>query len=166
MRGFLNVLFLTLIVIVSFVVFFPKEKLYSLAQEKLKDYSVAIETKSVNSEMFSLELLELEAFLSGSRVASVGDASFGLFSVRLNDVRAMGSFADMMPVISVVDARIGFGEIARASGNFGEVVACVLWSEKKIILEAFISDSIKNKYKIIFAKFKKEGDKYIYEIHL
>lgn len=166
MRGFLNVLFLTLVVLVSFFVFFPKEKLYFLAQEKLLAYNVTLKSKVVKSNAFSLELRDLDVFLSGSRVANVGEVRIGLFGVLAKDARADGTFKEMLPVASVVDAGLGFGEIARASGNFGEVVASLNLSERKLVLEAFVDENTKRKYNAVFVRFKKVGDRYVYEISL
>jgi hypothetical protein len=163
MKKILNSLFLTFVLVSSFVVVFPKDKLYSLLQNELLTYNITLESKDVASKPFSLNIQNSDVFLSGSKILSIQMSNIGFFGADFEGIVSHGTFKDMIPNIKNINVSYSIGEFAKASGNFGEVKASLNLSDKKIIIEAAINQATKNKYAIIFAKFNKSGDKYVYE---
>jgi len=166
MKKFFNVIFLIFIFIASFVIFFPKEKLFYYAQEKLLAYNIMIEPRDVKSQLFSLDLQKTYVLLSGSRVASIKHANISLFGANFEDVEGIGAFKSTVPTAKEINIFYKPGVFAKVKGDFGEIIATFNISKKKIILVAKIQQAVKNKYNMLFSKFKKVGDIYVYEITL
>ncbi|MDQ7045574.1 MAG: hypothetical protein Q9M32_06665 [Sulfurimonas sp.] len=166
MKKILNIIFLSFIFLASFIIFFPKEKVYYFAQEKLAIHEINIESKIVESRLFSLDLQESTLLLSGSPIAKIKHLNISLFGMRIEDIRGIGAFEHTVPSLTQVDIAYKPGVFAVASGDFGEITASFKLSDMKIILKANMQQATKNKYSMIFAKFKKVGDSYVYEISL
>ncbi|WP_455756674.1 hypothetical protein [Sulfurimonas sp.] len=163
MKKTLNIIFLTFVLFTSFVVFYPKDKLYYLLQEKLLAYNVTLESQKIKSNAFSLEIENSYVLLSGSKIASFKKLNLSFFGILIEDVKTLGTFTNTLPHAKTIEVDFGIGEIAVAKGDFGEILATLNLSNKKIIVDAKINSAIKGKYNMIFAKFKKVGDKYVYE---
>ena len=163
MRKILSTLFLTLVLLTSFIAFFPKDKLYFFLQEKLLAYNVQVESSSVKSKAFALDIKKSYILLSGARVAKVGEIHISLLGVTLKNVQALGSFKNMVPTLKSVKIEYLPKISGVAGGDFGKIDSRVSLSEKKVIFEAKVNQAVKNRYKMIFAEFKKVGDKYVYE---
>lgn len=166
MKKFLNIIFLVLVFIASFVIFFPKEKLYYYAQEKLLVYNIMIESKSIKSQPFSLDAQQSYVLLSGSRIASIKHFNISLFGMTFEDVQGIGAFKSTVPDSKEIHISYKPGTFAKIDGDFGEIVGILDISDKKIIFEAKIQEAVKNKYNMLFSKFKKVGEIYVYEITL
>ncbi|WP_373035036.1 hypothetical protein [Sulfurimonas sp.] len=166
MKKIFNVIFLVFIFIASFIIFFPKEKLYYYAQEKLLVYNIMIESKSIKSQPFSLDVQQSYILLSGSRVASIKHFNISLFGMNFEGVEGIGAFKSTVPASKQINIFYKPGTFAKVNGDFGEIIGTLDIGEKKIIFEAKIQQAVKNKYSMLFAKFKKVGDIYVYEITL
>jgi len=166
MKKVFNVIFLVFIFIASFTLFFPKEKLYYYAQEKLLAHNIMIESKNITSQPFSLDVQKSYVLLSGSRVASIKHFNISLFGMNVEDVQGIGAFKSAVPSLKQINLLFKPGVFAKIDGDFGEIIGTINISKKKIILKANIQQAVKNKYSMIFSKFKKKGDIYVYEITL
>ena len=164
MKKILNFLFLSFVFLTVFVAVFPKDKLYFFAQEKLKAYSITLESQKVESNAFNLEVTNTNVLLAGSKVASIKHLSISMLGANFSSVRPLGHFKNMIPQADSVDVALGLGEVGVAKGSFGSVAALLDLSKKKIILKADVKPAVKNKFSMIFKKFKKQGDGYVYEL--
>ena len=162
MKKFLNIVFLFFVLLTSFVVFFPKEKLYYLLEEKLLAYSVTLETQEVKSNPFSLDIQNTHILLAGSQIASFRGLNISIFGATAKDVKTVGAFANKLPHAKSIKLDFGISKIGVVKGSFGEILAILDVFERKITLEAKINSATKNRYRDIFAQFKKQGDKYVY----
>ena len=166
MKKFFNIIFLVLVFTASFVIFFPKEKLFYYAQKKLSAYNIMIESKNIKSQPFSLDVKKSYILLSGSRVASIKHFNISLFKMNFEDVQGIGAFKRTIPTAKEIDIFYKPGIFAKADGDFGEIIGTLDIKKKKIIFKAKIQQAVKNKYSMLFSKFKKVGDVYVYEITL
>jgi len=163
MKKSFNLIFLIFVLLTSFVVFFPKEKLFYLLQEKLLAYNVTLETKSVTSNALSLDVQNLDILLAGSQIATLQTLHLSLFGIKASDIKAVGVFANKIPNVQTADIHFGVAEVGSVKGNFGTLLVSINIFKRKIVLEAKVNANIKNKYRMIFTQFKKVGDKYVYE---
>ena len=164
MKKLLNIIFLSLVFITTFVVFFPKDKLYFYLQKKLLAYNVVLESEEVISNPCSIDVKNTYVLLSGSRIASIKNLHVSLLGIKLENVRAQGNFQNTMPSAKTIDVGLGIPEFANANGTFGTIVGKVDISNKKLIVDAKITPAIKNKYNMLFNQFKQKGDIYVYEL--
>ena len=120
MKKVYHFIFLSIVFIMTFIIVFPKEKLYYFLQEKLVAYNVTLESEEVVSHPFSLELKNTHILLANSKVASVKHLTLTLVGAELLNVRSLGTFKNMLPVADRIDAHLSLGEVALAQGSFGE----------------------------------------------
>jgi len=163
MKKILSSVFLTFVLFMSFIVFFPKQKLYYLLQERVLPYSVRVEAGSVTPSAFSLDLQNISILLADSKVAHAKSAHLSLLGMELNDIKTAGMLADGLPDIKKVAITFGVGAKGVITGEFGKVLANLDIFKRKIVVEAKININVKNRYKMIFSQFKKVGDKYVYK---
>lgn len=164
MKKVYHFIFLSIVFIMTFIVVFPKQKLYYFLQEKLVAYNITLESEEVVSHPFSLELKNTHILLANSKVASVKHLTLTLVGAELLNVRSLGTFKNMLPVADRIDAHLSLGEVALAQGSFGEIAAVLDLDRKKLILQAKMKQAVKNQYNTAFAQFKKQGDMYVYEL--
>ena len=165
MKKVLNFLFLSIVFVVSFVVVFPKEKLYFLANEKLKAYDVSLESSKLESSSTGLMVENTYVLLAGARVASIRNMDLSLFGIEIQRVRLLGNFASMFPRVDLVDVSYDFDEFAKASGNFGDIVASIDRASNSLILKAKVEKKTIKKYNLVFLNFKNVGGEYVYKLH-
>jgi len=166
MKKFFNILFLVILFIASFIAFFPKEKLYYYGQKKLLPYNIMVQSKAIQSEPFSLDIQQSSIFLSGSKIATLQHCTISLLGIHCKNIEAIGTFKSTIPTFKQIDIFYKPGVFATINGDFGTITATLDIKEKKIIFKAKIEQAVKNRYKILFATFKKRGDIYVYEITL
>jgi len=165
MKKVFNFLFLTTLFVVSFVAFFPKEKIYSLLQNELMPYSVALESQKVDSNPFSLDLKNTAVLLSGSQVAKIRKAHISLVGMSFEGISAVGSFREYVPVINSIDIKYKTGEFLDVISDAGTARGIVDISAKKLIFEVKLKPTEIQKYAKALTQFKKVGDKYVYELN-
>ncbi len=164
MRAFLKYIFLIVVFFTVLVAVFPKEKLYFFLEQRLKAYSVTLESQSIEPHLFSLDVDNSDVLLAGAKVVSIKNLHISLLGIKVQRVRPMGAFKSMMPMVDSAVVSLNPSRLGVASGAFGEVTASLDITNKKLLIKASIKAATKSKYKMLFKKFKKQGDLYIYEL--
>lgn len=164
MKRFFTILLLCVVFLTSFVLSFPKERLYYYAQEKLLSYNVVVESQTLRSDFCGVYGKRDTLLLSGSRIATIKEFSLTLSGMHFSDIKALGSFKSSVPVLKSIDISYNPKRFLVARGDFGEIVGSL--EGKKILLEAKITQGVRNRYSMLFSNFKKIGGKYVYKIDL
>ncbi|MDF1875390.1 hypothetical protein JHD48_06560 [Sulfurimonas sp. SAG-AH-194-I05] len=165
MKKVLYFVLLVSVFIATFIIVFPKEKLYFLLQEELTTHNIHIESQTITSNAFSLDIKNTNIFLAGSKIASVKNLHVTLLGFDASHIRSLGTFKNMLPPIDTVETSLSLEELATAKGNFGTLRVAVNLESNKLVVTANINSVIKNKYNMLFAQFKKQGSTYVYELH-
>lgn len=160
--------FLYSFVFLALVIFFsPKENIYYLVQKELKKYSIVIESKDIKDTGFGLKLENVKIYFEGIEAAKTLELDIDLFFV-LNSLKAQ-----MIRVSSVASSYIPtkvdtlsatytifkpFEIKITSNGEFGEVEGEVNLTEKKLVLNLKASKKMKQDYRKILYKLKKQKD--------
>lgn len=163
MKKIFNFVFLIILFVVSFVAFFPKEKLYFLLQKELLVHNISIDSQKITDNPFSIELANSFILLSGSKIASIGKTNISIIGINMENINAINSFKNIVPNVKTINIKYSIGKFATIRGDFGEIIGYFDLSNKKVIFEAKIKKNIYEKYHTLFSNFKKIGDKYSYE---
>ncbi len=172
MKFLFKSLILFLLFIVSLILFFPKNQIFYLLEEKLQTKDIIVSDEIRNSKFFSFEIKGANIYFQNLLTANIKDiniTSFILFSkIEAKQILISKSFEQFLPnkidEISLTYSISDFKNILiNAKGEFGtfsgniDVVSNVLKGE----LEA--SSLMKSKYRNLLTQFKLENGKYKYE---
>ena len=161
-----SIFLLLILFAVSFVAFFPKERLYFYGQKKLQVYGIDITAKRCDSHPFSLDLHKLVINYSGASVLRLEQATITPFSLILENVRGMGLLGEIVPPLLHVDAYTKSGKFLVMSSSYGTAEGMFDWKEKKILLRIMPTAQGIRKYAKSLRQCKKVGGDYVYEYHL
>ncbi len=161
-----------LLFFVSLILFFPKNQMFNLVEQKLQTKDIIVSDELRNSKFFSFEIKGANIYFQNILTANVKDiniTSFIFFSkIEAKQILISKSFEQFLPnkidevVLSysvsnynnvLIDAK---GEFGIFSGNI-DVFSNVLKGELKP------SSLMKSKYKNLLSQFKLENGKYKYE---
>lgn len=158
---------LILVFILTFLISFPKNKVYELVLDNLAKYDVSIVSQDKDISSLGIELDNNNIYLSGAKIAKVSKIDFEMYRIKANNIRFSGSFKQMLPSIEEALVYIKLGDFLNVTGKFGTIVGNLDISNKKIILTANITSNMYNKYRNVFKIFKKSKDTkgYIYEFN-
>ena len=163
MKKIFGFIFLLILFVVSFIGFFPKDKVYFLLQKELLVHDISINSQKVKTQPFSIGTENSFLLLSGTRISKIDTINVSLTGIVATNIKAINSFKNIVPDIKSLNINYTLGKFATVSGDFGKIFGFLDLSNKKIIFEANIKRNVWKKYNTIFSNFKKVGDKYTYE---
>ena len=160
---------LVMVFIVTFVISFPKDRVYHLLINSLESYDIQLQSKDTDISALGIDMKNSEIYMSQSQVGYIDSIDIGLFSMKMENVRFQNSVKQMVPDIKELNLFLSLGEFLNISGKFGSIAGTIDLGNRKIVFVANIKDSIYKKYKNAFGVFKKVKNKkgeYIYELNI
>ena len=165
----MRAILLILVFIITFVISFPKQKVYFLILNNLSNYDIQLQTKNKNISPLGIDLKSNDIYMSKSQIGHIDSIDIGLFGLSLNNVKFSGTIKQMIPDIKEVNIYLSMGEFLNISGEFGKIVGNIDLIKREIKIIAKMDVNNYNRYKNIFGVFKqiknKKGE-YIYELNI
>ncbi|RLA84573.1 MAG: hypothetical protein DRG78_01055 [Epsilonproteobacteria bacterium] len=165
----MRVLALIVIFVVTFVISFPKDKVYYFILDNLLAYNIQIEPKQKDISAFGIDLKSNSIYLSQSKIGYVENIDIGILSLELDNIKFAGVFKQTLPNIKELNVYLKVGDFFDVVGDFGSVVGNLNIMDRKIVFKANIKANAYQKYKNIFGMFKKSKSvkgEYIYEFNI
>lgn len=164
MNNITKTLILIFIFLITFIISFPKDKIYYYSLSKLKEHNIAINSLKKDIGLMNIDLQNNIIYLSNASIARASSIDIGLLSIDVNNVNFQGSFTSLVPKIDHIKIWYSLGKFLEVKGKFGNIIAKTDIFNKKIIFTANIDQNTYNKYRNIFKKFKKSKEGYKYEL--
>lgn len=172
MKFLFKMIILTILFLVSLLVFFPKIELYNFLEKELLKQNIIISNEIRKTKMFGLNIKGSEIYYDGINSAIIKDIDFLTYlvytNINIKDVRVSKDFKNFIPSkidnIKINHDITTFNKVTiNALGEFGEFNADILFFERRIVGELKPSNIMKSKYKNLLREFKLVKGKYKYE---
>ncbi len=164
----MRIIILVFVFILTFIISFPKDKVYYFMLKSLSSYDIQVDTFSKDISVFGIDMKKNNIYMSKAKVAYAEKIDIGLFSINLNNIKFNGTFKEMIPSIDNINIYIKPGKFLDIIGQFGSIMGSVDILDRKVVFKANITSKIYKKYNNIFMLFKKNKDikgEYIYAIN-
>jgi len=158
--------------IVALMAFSPKESLYFLLENELKNFDVVISKEQLNSNLLSLDIKNLEITTKGIPSALIDEASVTLLvfsnTVELQNIKLSSLVESYLP------SKIEYLEVsytifnplhvtASGNGEFGEAEVTFNITSRELEVVLNPSKKMLSKYRNSLRRFKKtENGEYVY----
>lgn len=162
-----------LLLIVSIIIFLPKESLYFLLEKEMKKYEIIISGEKVSDKPFTLSISDGDLFykqIESANFKNVSISSFIIYNkISVEDIKISSTFADILPteiekiqiIYSIFDP---LNIKADSSGDFGVAYATASILDRKVTLHLEPSKILTSRYAKLLNMMKKdETGGYIYE---
>ncbi|MEA1956658.1 MAG: hypothetical protein U9N02_09245 [Campylobacterota bacterium] len=163
MKKLLNFLFLFILFIISFIVFFPKDKLYFLLEKELLNYNITIKSQSMESNPFNFKMKNSTIYLSGAEVAKVNDFTISLLGININNIKPASSFKDMIPNIDNVKINYKTGDFLDITSKAGKAIGNIDLDNNNLTIKIKPEKNQINKYSKLLRELKKDGENYVFK---
>ena len=171
-KKLLKFLGLSLFFILALMAFIPKESVYFLLEKELKNFEVVISKESLQENLFSLDITNLEVSAKGIDSALVQEAQITLLllsnTVELSNIKLSSLVESYLPSkIEYFQANYSvlnpFNVTAVSHGGFGEAEASFDLSSGALEVRLKPSKKMLNSYRSSLRKFKKsDNGEYVY----
>lgn len=162
----MKIISLILIFFITFIISFPKDKIYYFILNSADKYNVQIVNQNKQISLFDIKLNENKIYLSKAYIGTIDEINIKLYNLSISNIVFENTFKDMIPNIDTLNIYPLLNGFLNIKGKFGAVVGDINLMDKKVLLKANITEAIYNKYKNIFKIFKKSKEEkgiYIYE---
>ena len=164
LKGFIYVIFF----IAMLVAFLPKENLYFLAIDKLKQNKIDLVQNNINSDLFSLQLDKLKIYYENIAVSDISSIDLDLFlyqtNININKIVVDDSFKKFTP------SKIDYININHSILNplhitidvkfkQGKAIGDIDLLNNKINLELKVSKRFKTEYRYLVKQLKYQKER-------
>ena len=163
MKKLLLFFMVVILFLVTFVVSFPKDRLYALMQNELQKKSVQLSSRELNSHLLSLELKENSVSYENIKILNIDYAKFSFVGVNIRNISSDGTFETIFPNIKSVDIRFKTGRFLDIKSSIANAKGML--DLKNRTLNIVISPKSQEflNYKMLLKKLKKEGGNYVFK---
>jgi hypothetical protein len=149
----------------ALIYFSPKEQLYYLGEEYLKQESVFIYNESLQDEGFSFTISEFDLALQGVKSLHAKEAKITLFgfynSIGITDIELSSALASFIP-LKITNVKLGYTllnplEVSiELFGDFGEAYGGYSLIDNEVEIKVIASEQMKREFKHTLKEFKKD----------